>query len=293
MRNAYRALLVIALILFWAPRAQLAGIEPVGKVSVQGGAEKEEGYNAGGRGTLELLGVMPLVGDFGVQSVASYVGGLGSRFGLSAGPIYSWGSGKAGLFVAYQHRTLHDNNFVHLRPSVAFYLDQANINLYYSHPISSPQRDHTLFSCPFRQTCRRTNVENGINLLEGTFSYFPGFDLASFLKKDNLEITLGVQGNSFGGVGSGKIANGVGPVFGVALMPMKGVEVNLFKGTIDNHGRYNVLSGLSFYFDKAGDTLKMLRRRYLEPNQFVPNGGSRRSSPSGPIVGCSGCCKIC
>ncbi|MDP2606256.1 MAG: hypothetical protein Q8S00_27250 [Deltaproteobacteria bacterium] len=283
MRNASGALLVVALILFWAPRAELAGIEPVGKVSIQGGAEKEDGYNAGGRGTIELLGVMPVAGNFGLQGIGHYVGGLGSRFGLSAGPIFSWGSGKAGLFVAYQYRTLHDNNFVHLRPSVAFYLNQANINLYYSHPISSPQRDHSLFSC-FPFTCRRTNVENGINHLEGTFSYFPGFDLASFLRKDNLEITIGVQGNSFGGPGSGKTPNGVGPVFGVAFMPMKGVEVNLVKGTIDNHGRYNVLAGLSFYFDKAGDTLKMLRRRYLEPNQFAPNAGSRRSSPSGPVV---------
>ena len=182
-------------------------------------------------------------------------------------------------------RSLHDNNFVHLRPSLAFYLDQANINLYYSQPVSSPQRDYSLFSCS-NTTCRRTNVENGINHLEGTFSYFPGVDLASFLKKDNLELTLGVQANSFAGAGSGKIPNGVGPVFGVAFMPMKGVEVNLVKGTIDNHGRYNVLSGLSFYFDKVGDSLKMLRRRYLEPNQFVPNAGSRRSSPSGPPLRC-------
>src|SRR3990170_2388708 len=281
MRNTSRALLVVALILFWAPRAEPAGIEPVGKISVQGGAEKEEGYNAGGRGSIEILGVMPIVGNFGLQGVGHYVGGLGSRFGLSAGPIFSWDSGKAGLFVAYQYRTFHDNNFVHLRPSVAFYLNQANINLYYSHPISSPQRDHTLFSCSgfFGDICRRTNVENGINLLEGTFSYFPGFDLASFLRKDNLELTIGVQANSFGGPGSGKIPNGVGPVFGLAVKPMQGLEVNVVRGMIDSHGRYNVFSGLSFYFDKAGATLKELRRRYLEPNSFAPNAGGRVRKP--------------
>ena len=299
MKNRwYASVLVTVAFLFFASRAELAGIEPVGKVSVQGGAEKEDGFSAGGRGTIELLGVMPLVGDFGVQGVAHYVGGLGSRFGLSAGPIYSWGSGKAGLFVAYQFRTLHDNNFVHLRPSVAFYLDQSNINLFYSHPISSPQRDHSSIGCVTffgPSICRRGSVENGINHLEGTFSYFPGIDLASFIKKDNLELTIGVQANSFGGAGSGNIPNGVGPVFGVALMPMKGLEVNIVKGTIDHHGRYNVMSGLSFYFDKVGDTLKMLRRRYLEPNQFVPNGAGRRSRPTGPVVGvgCQGCCRIC
>jgi len=290
MRNASCALLVIALILFWAPRAELAGIEPVGKVSVQGGAEKEEGYNAGGRGTIELLGVMPIAGNFGLQGIGHYVGGLGSRFGLSAGPVFGWDSGKAGLFVAYQYRTLHDNNFVHLRPSVAFYLPQANLNFYYSHPISSPQRDNTHFfpanipgaSCQqFVNLCaaRERSVEYGVNQLVGTLSYFPGVDLASFLKKDNVELTLGLQVNSFGGVGSGRIANGVGPVFGLALKPMQGLEVNVVRGTIDSHGRYNVFSGLSFYFDKAGATLKELRRRYLEPNAFAPNAGGRVGKP--------------
>jgi hypothetical protein len=62
MRNASRALLVVALILFWAPRAELAGIEPVGKLSVEGGAEKEEGSGAGGRVNLGVMGVMPLAG---------------------------------------------------------------------------------------------------------------------------------------------------------------------------------------------------------------------------------------
>src|ERR1700693_1935147 len=96
MRNASRALVVIALILFWAPRAELAGIEPVGKVSVEGGAEKEEGYNGGGRGTIELLGVMPIVGDFGLQSIAHYVGGLGSRVGSRRGAFCQLGFRQGG-----------------------------------------------------------------------------------------------------------------------------------------------------------------------------------------------------
>jgi len=287
MRNTSRVLLVFALILFWAPRAELAGIEPVGKVSVQGGAEKEEGYHAGGRGTIELLGVVPIEGNFGLQGGAHYVGGLGSRFGVSGGRIFSWGSGKAGLFVAYQHRTFNSSNFVHLRPSVAFYLPQANLNFYYSHPISSAQRDNSNFvpsgiaGLPCSPLCavRDRSTEYGINQLVGTVSYFPGADLASFLKKDNVELTLGLQANSFGGEGSGKIPNGVGPVFGIAFMPMKGVEVNVVKGTIDSHGRYNVFAGLSFYFDKAGATLKDLRRRYLEPNAFAPNAGGRVGKP--------------
>jgi len=258
MRNTSRALLVIALILFWAPRAELAGIEPVGKLSVEGGAEKEEGSVAGGRVTLGALGVMPLVGNFGLQSRAHFVGGSGGRYGLSAGPLFSWGSGKAGIFVAYQHRNFNSNNFVHIRPSIAFYLPQANINLYYSHPVSDPQRDGGVF------VDRR--IQYGINHLVGTFNYFPGFDLASFMRKDNVEFMLGIQGNSFGGAGSHNLQSGVGPVFGFAFMPMKGWEINVVKATIDNHGRYRVVSGIAFYFDKIGASLKELRRRYLEPN---------------------------
>ena len=265
MRNVSRALLVVALILFWAPRAELAGIEPVGKLSVEGGAEKEQGSQAGGRGSLTALGVMPLAGNFGLQAKANYTGGFGSRFGLSAGPLFSWESGKAGIFVAYQHRTFNSNNFVHIRPSVAFYLPQANINLYYSHPVSDPQRDGRVF------VDRR--IQYGINYLVGTFNYFPAFDLASFMKKDNVELMLGVQANSFGGAGAHNLQSGVGPVFGFAFMPVKGWEVNVFKATIDHHGRYKVLSGIAFYFDKIGASLKELRRRYLEPNQ-EPGGVS-------------------
>ena len=265
MRNASRALAVIALILFWAPRAELAGIEPVGKLSVEGGAEKEVGSKAGGRASLTALGVMPLAGNFGLQAKANYTGGLGSRFGLSAGPLFSWESGKAGIFVAYQHRTFNSNNFVHIRPSVAFYLPQANINLYYSHPVSDPQRDGSVF------VDRR--IQSGINYLVGTFNYFPDLNLGNFFKKDNVELMLGVQANSFGGAGSHKLQSGVGPVFGFAFMPMKGWEINVVKGTIDHHGRYKVLSGIAFYFDKIGASLKELRRRYLEPNQ-EPSGVS-------------------
>ncbi len=266
MKNALCALVVaVVAIFFLASRAELAGIESVGKLSVEGGAEKEQGSEAGGRVTLGAMGVMPVVGDFGLQARAHYVGGLGSRFGLSAGPMFAWGSGKAGLFVAYEHRTFNSNNFVHLRPSVAFYLPQANINLFYSHPVSDPQRDGRVFV--------NRSIEYGINHLVGTFNYFPDLNLGSFLKKDNVELMLGVQANSFGGAGAHNLQSGVGPVFGIAFMPIQGWELNVVKGTIDNHGRYRVLSGVAFYFDKLNASLKALRRRYLEPNLFSAGAG--------------------
>jgi hypothetical protein len=250
-----------------------ADVQPVGKVVVGGGAEKESGTPAGARGTLELLGVVPLSQNFGLQSSAHYVGGRGSRFGLSAGPIYSWGSGKAGLFAAYQYRTFNDNHFVHLRPSFAFYLPQANVNLFYSHPVSSPQRDSR-------------GVEYGVNHLQTTISYFPASDWASFLRKDNVELMFGLQANSFAGPGSGKLSTGVGPVFGFAFMPAQNVEVNLVKGTVDHHGRYRIISGLSYYFNRGAATLKELRRRYLEPNFFAPNAGGRvrKTTAAAPVI---------
>jgi hypothetical protein len=262
---------VAVAVLLMTARAELAGMEPVGKASISGGAEKEAGTPAGGRVTGELLGVVPLGQNFGLQGVASYVGGRGSRFGLSAGPVFDFGSGKAGLFLAYQYRSFNSNNFLHLRPSVSFYLPQANINLFYSHPISSPQRDGS-------------GAEYGINQLQGTFSYFPATDLASFMTKDNVEFTLGLQANSFAGAGSGEIPNGVGPVFGFAFKPTQMIEVNLLKGTIDHHGRYRVQTGLAFYFNHGASTLKELRRRYLEPNTFAPNGGGRIKKPAAIIT---------
>ncbi|HEY2986777.1 MAG TPA: hypothetical protein VGL11_03565, partial [Candidatus Binatia bacterium] len=43
-----------------------AALEPFGKIELGGGAEKEQGQNAGGRGVIEALGVLPLVGNFGI-----------------------------------------------------------------------------------------------------------------------------------------------------------------------------------------------------------------------------------
>lgn len=267
---------MIVSVCMWVSSGKAAGIEPLGRVEVFGGGEKEPGTSAGGRGGIELLGVIPFTESLGMQSIGHYVGGSGSRFGLSAGPVYDFGVVKAGFFAAYQYRSHNDNNFVHLRPSVTFYLPQANVNLFYSHPVSSPQRDHG-------------SVEVGINQLQTTFNYFPAVDLASFMRKDNVELSLGLQANSFGGAGSGKVPNGVGPVFGFSFVPMQNLEVNLVRGTVDHHGRYRIGTGISWNFTKD-PTLKEIRRRYLEPNFFSPNGAaSTGGGCSGPAVNLGGC----
>ena len=262
MKILLTALAIIGISVFaFAPTANVAGLEPFGKVELSGGAEKEQGSHAGGRFLSEGLGVLPLLGNFGIQGTASYMGGLGSRFGATAGPLVGWDGGKIGMLVSYQHRTLRDSDFVHLIPSVAFYLDQANLNLWYAHPVSHAQRDGN-------------HTEWGINKVQATASFYAGSDWASFLRKDNVELTLGIQANSF--AGGGNLRTGVGPVFGLSFLPMPGVGVNVVRGTFDSRSRYRVMSGLEFFFGRGATTLKESRRKYLEPNQDLLIGvGSR------------------
>ncbi len=249
-------------VLISAPSANVAGLEPFGKLELNGGAEKEQGSHAGGRGSIEALGVLPLAGNFGLQGSANYMGGLGSRFGFTAGPLLGWDGGKIGFLTSYQHRTLRDNDFVHIVPSVALYLPQANLNLWYAHPVSHAQRDGN-------------HTEWGINKLQATASFYAGSDWASFLRKDNVELLIGVQANSF--AGGGGLRSGVGPVFGLSFLPMNNVAVNLVRGTVDSHGRYRVSSGVEFFFARGNTTLKESRRKYLEPNQDLLLGAGSKS----------------
>ncbi|MGH7766096.1 MAG: hypothetical protein ACREQP_01470, partial [Candidatus Binatia bacterium] len=130
-------------------------------------------------------------------------------------------------------------------------LPQANLNLWYAHPVSPAQRDGN-------------HVEWGINKLQATASFFSGSDWAPFLLKDNVEMTLGIQVNSFAG-GSG-LKTGVGPVFGLSFLPIPGVGVNVVRGTFDHRSRYRVMTGVEFFFGRGNTTLKESRRKYLEPN---------------------------
>src|ERR1051325_10780830 len=153
-------------------------LERFGKIELSGGAEKEAHTAAGGRGTVEALGVWPFLPNFGVQGAFHYVGGLGSRLGGNIAPVFAWPGGKAGVFVSYQHRFLRDTDFVHVIPSVAFYLPQFNFNLWYAHPVNG------------RQTGGH-RVEYGVNKVQGTMSFFNPGDWAPFLRRDNVELLLG------------------------------------------------------------------------------------------------------
>ena len=236
-----------------------AFLEPFGKVELSGGGEKEAGAHAGGRFTMEGLGVLPLMGNFGVQGALHYVGGLGSRVGFNLGPVLGWDGGKVGAFLAYQHRGLRGTNFWHLIPSMAIYLPQANLNLWYAHPTSGASRGGH-------------RVEYGINKLQGTASFFNSTEWLPFLKRDNAEILLGLQVNTFAGAGHGKMGGaGFGPVAGASFLVMPGVAVNLLRLNFDHKSRFRVGTGLEFFVDPKGNTtLKEARRKYLEPNWEGP-----------------------
>jgi hypothetical protein len=208
MRFVAAALMILAFSIFaLAPPANVAGLEPFGKLEPSGGAEKEPHTPAGARGTVEALGVWAFTPGFGVHGSAPYVGGLGSRAGLSLASVFAWDWGKVGGFVAYQHRGLRSSDFVHLGPSMAFYLDQMNFTLWYMHPVTGAQRGGD-------------RVEYGVNKVQATASYFPGSDWASFLRKDNVEFMLGVEANTFAGAGHRQLGGtGVGPVLGISFLP--------------------------------------------------------------------------
>ena len=243
-------------------------LDQFGKVELSAGGEKEAGAHSGGRFTMEGLGVLPLMGNFGVQGALHYVTGLGSRVGFNLGPVFGWDGGKVGAFISYQHRGMRGTDFVHVIPSIAIYLPQANLNLWYAQPTSGAQRGGH-------------RVEYAINKLQGTASFFAGSDWwAPYLKKDNVELLLGLQVNSFAGAGQSKAGGtGFGPVAGASVLVLPGVAVNLLRLTFDHHSRYRVATGLEFFFDPKGNTtLKDERRKYLEPNFEGPGSGAEVSS---------------
>src|SRR4051794_38758119 len=108
MKKTVLSLLVAVAVLGFGfvPKANVAALEPFGKIELSGGGEKEAHTSSGGRFIAEALGVLPLMGNFGAQGAIHYEGGLGSRIGFNAGPVLGWDGGKAGFFFNYQHRGL-------------------------------------------------------------------------------------------------------------------------------------------------------------------------------------------
>lgn len=265
MKKTALSLLVVVAVFGFAmvPKANVAPLEPFGKIELTGGGEKEQ-HDKGGRFSAEALGVLPLIGNFGVQGALQYVGGLGSRIGFNAGPVMGWDGGKAGFFFNYQHRGLRDTDFLWLIPAVAFYLPQWNLNMWYAHPVTGRQSGGG-------------RSEYGVNRLQFTAKYYPAVDwFPPYLRRDNVELEGGIQANTFAGAGAHKMGGtGVGPVLGLAFLPMPGVAVDLVKATFDSEGRYRVYTGLEFFVDRGGVSLKDMRQKYLEPGRGDQAGGRK------------------
>jgi hypothetical protein len=329
MKTITRALLVVATLILALPTIGMTtDIEWFGALSGYVGAERETGSQAspsnavctnigcgfeggtggfmnhsaigkaGFRGQADALGVIPLAGPLGAQISFNYTGGLGSRFATVFGPIYDFNAGKAGLFASYQRRTARSSNFWFIQPAVDLYFDQMNVSFRYIQPLSGRQEkskgddgENNCYPCTPDDL---SIIDIPINKLQGTVSYFIPSSVFG-IPKNNIEITLGMQVNSFWGYQPRQTTPehlecnffscmtvprrtstvggvGVGPVFGVSVMPIQNVELTLFKGTVDSASRYQIQSGVRLMFNKGNGpfqkgtspSLLDLRRKYME-----------------------------
>ena len=124
-------------------------VKPLASINFYGGAERDINNNVGPLGGTELLGVAPLVGNFGFQGSLGWEGGNESfRTLVSGGPLYNYSSGQFGLFVQYEYKQtplakvsmgakpFQDeggtrNNFIFLRGVWAHYFDSFDFVLSY------------------------------------------------------------------------------------------------------------------------------------------------------------------
>jgi hypothetical protein len=295
MKIVMRAMLLLALVaVAFPPQAGVANLEWLGRVSGLGGFEREGGggfrwgdvgdsgqSKAAIVGSVEALGVVPfsaispMLENFGFEGQFSYAGGRGSRFNLNVAPVFAWNGGKIGVFYHNQWRNYPDGvggdksagndprefHFAWIRPAVSLYFPQMNVDISMNQPVVNVQ-----YSAGYYERDSRYKKWIPQSQLRGVVNYFPTF--AEFITKDNLELSLGVEVNSFSG--SNNLQSGVGPVLGIAILPMRNLELTVVKGNFDNRGRYQFISGLQYYFDssKVSSTLLQLRRKYLDPTNL-------------------------
>jgi len=280
MKKLASAVLGLLLLGLWLPRvADVADVDWLGRISALGGAERQthetkEAVGGGSHGLAqgELLSVIPITPIFGIQFQAGYANmfGHGQKFAGQVGPIVSFGMGKVGFFVtdqfyhfneAQQTKSTRNANMVWLTPSVSLYdlLPATNLDIWFSQQIS---RRESISSTDEENTNRNLAPTSSLRV---AMNFFPPFLFGA----GNTELTLGGQINGISGMDKRHAKSvGVGPVLGAAFMPWQNMEVQLFKMTIDNRSRYQVLSGVQFFFSRDGGTLMQQRRKYLEPTNM-------------------------
>lgn len=302
MKLTTRILIAVAALMLALPAAvKAANVEPVGVITLGVGAERETGASsgcaniyaaqayftatggiyrpsecvgqAGVRGTASVLGVLPFsMMDLGLQFGGNYIGGDGSRFGAKVGPIYGWTGGKVGAIVDYQYRSHGQSHFFWITPAVNLYFGNLGVNLSYTQPMSSVQKKETVIP----NTSEPDEVDNRwitryvpTNRIQGTVSYF----VTNFL-----ELTAGLQVNTFAG-NTKNIGNaGVGPVAGIAWMPIQNIEL-FAKGTVDNRSRFNVLTGIGWAFAGGGNLKDVRRKSLVTPEPQVGITGPYSGQP--------------
>ena len=260
-----RLSLILALIMFtFFPKSIgiTADLKPIGGITAFGGAERQRGQEASGIGGVDLLGLAPLGKDLGVQGGFYSSGGQGFRFGLNAGPVFNFTSGKAGLFLDYEHRAREDFNLVGIRGTGGYYFDQFDALLSYSQPVSSVKRSGG-------------RKFTGINELQGILRFYP---------TNEVELNAGFLVNSFAGAGrKDEGGTGVGGIFGVSFKLFDPVVIQLVQVKVDNRERYRVTSGVQLIF---GSPLKEWMHAHipLPAAGGVPGGlkTSRRQLPPPP-----------
>jgi hypothetical protein len=274
-------MLGLLLLGLWLPRvANVADVDWLGRISALGGAERQThetkevvGGGSHGLAQAELLSVIPITPIFGIQFQAGYANmfGHGQKFAGQAGPIVSFGMGKAGVFFTDQfyhfnpgiipHQS-RNANMIWLTPAVSLYdlLPATNLDIWFSQQISK----HVSVTSHSENNPNRNLAPT--SSLRAAMNFFPpGLPFGN----GNTELTFGVQINGVSGPDrSHSTSVGVGPVVGAAFMPWQNMEVQLFKLAIDNRSRYQVLSGVQFFFSPSGGPLIQQRRKYLEPTNM-------------------------
>ena len=218
-------------------------VKPLIVLNLFGGAERGNDDHAGAIGGSELFGIYPLGQTWGIQGSLFNQGGNGGyRFGLSAGPVFAYNSGKVGLFGDYVYRNRGSNNFFFLRGVWAHYFDSVDLVLSYSQPVHSTQHTRTTFTEAPPGPCgdqprTRNEKEPSINELKAVLRFYP---------TPRVEINGGLLVNSFAGPDRNDTGTGFGGVFGVAFQVLDWLILRPVQGQMDTRERYRITSGVEF-----------------------------------------------
>jgi hypothetical protein len=259
--KAISIVVLVFIVSLFSPKliANAVDLKPVGGITAYGGAERGFTDSAGGIGGLDALGLLPVGKDIGLQGGLSFSGGKGFRFGLNAGPVLNFNSGKVGLFVDYEHRAREDFNYVAIRGTGGYYFDRFDALLSYTQPVSSVHR-------------AGGEKFTGINELNGILRFYP---------TNEIELNGGFLVNSFAGPGhNDNGGTGVGGSFGLSFKLFDPVVIQLVQAKFDNRERYRVTSGIQLIY---GSPLQEFLREHISLPFFGGSpGGPKKTLPPPP-----------